>query len=230
MLQCVYERVALSSLVNKILIATDDSRIHDAARSFGAEAMMTRPDHSTGTERVAEAAAAQTAEIVVNVQGDEPLIDPAAIDSAILPLLAGDPAPMSTLMKRICDPRDLFDPNVVKVVTDGTGNAIYFSRSLIPFPRDAAAAGNSAGAIPDALPKGIHHFRHIGLYVYRREFLLDYSRLPVGPLERSEKLEQLRALENGFKIRVVETEYDAIGVDTPDDLERVREQVGAGEV
>ena len=222
MLECVYERVARATLVDRVIVATDDERIEEAARGFGAEAIMTSPDHATGTERVAEAAAREDAEIVVNVQGDEPLIDPAAIDLAIAPLLVGDSAPMSTLQKRITDARDLCDPNVVKVVTGRDGHAIYFSRSLIPFPRDAAGAG----AKIEGLPEGVAHFRHIGIYVYRRKFLLGYSRLPVGPLEQAEKLEQLRALENGYAIRVVETDYEAIGVDTPEDLERVRAMVG----
>lgn len=222
MLECVYERVARATLVDRVIVATDDSRIEEAARSFGAEAIMTSPDHSTGTERVAEAAAREDAEIVVNVQGDEPLIDPSAIDLAIAPLLVGDSAPMSTLQKRISDARDLWDPNVVKVVTGRDGHAIYFSRSLIPFPRDAAGSGVKIEALPD----GVAHFRHIGIYVYRRKFLLDYPRLPIGPLEQAEKLEQLRALENGYAIRVVETDYEAIGVDTPEDLERVRAMVG----
>ena len=222
MLECVYERVARATLVDRVIVATDDERIEEAARGFGAEAIMTSPDHATGTERVAEAAAREDAEIVVNVQGDEPLIDPSAIDLAIAPLLVGDSAPMSTLQKRITDARDLWDPNVVKVVTGRDGHAIYFSRSLIPFPRDAAGAG----AKIEGLPEGVAHFRHIGIYVYRRKFLLGYSRLPVGPLEQAEKLEQLRALENGYAIRVVETDYEAIGVDTPEDLERVRAMVG----
>ena len=207
MLECVHQRVAGARLVDRVIIATDDARILEEARRFGAEAEMTRADHSTGTDRVAEVAARNHAGIIVNVQGDEPLLDPAAIDLAITPLLDAAPAPMSTLKKQIADPRDLHDPNVVKVVTDLAGNAIYFSRSLIPFPRDGAPAT---------------HFKHIGLYVYQRSFLLGYSQLPVGPLERAEKLEQLRALENGHRIRVVETTYEAIGVDTPEDLERVR--------
>ncbi len=170
---------------------------------------MTRPGHASGTDRVAEVASAETADLIVNIQGDEPLIDPDAIDAAILPL-AGDPEiRMGTLKKRIEDPREIGDPNVVKVVTDRFGNAIYFSRSTIPYVR----GGDS--------PAPAAHYKHIGLYVYRRDFLLSYSDLPVGPLERAERLEQLRALENGFSIRVVETGYESLGVDTPEDLERV---------
>jgi 3-deoxy-manno-octulosonate cytidylyltransferase (CMP-KDO synthetase) len=170
---------------------------------------MTRSGHTSGTDRVAEVASAENAGIVVNIQGDEPLIDPAAIDAAILPLVHDPEVVMATLMKRIENPREIDDPNVVKVVTDRNGDAIYFSRSPIPFVRDSAAAAPPA-------PR----FKHIGLYVYRREFLLRYSELPVGPLELAERLEQLRAIENGFHIRVVETEYDSMGVDTPADLER----------
>ena len=209
MLQHVFERALLSKYLTCITIATDDERIAAEARHFGAPVRMTRPDHLSGTDRVAEAAAADNAELIVNIQGDEPLIDPAAIDAAVLPL-AGDPEiPMGTLKKLIEDPHELDDPNVVKVVTDACGNALYFSRSRIPFARDHAASAPPA-------------FKHIGLYVYRREFLLGYSDLPVGPLERTERLEQLRALENGYPIRVVETEYESIGVDTPADLEKVK--------
>jgi 3-deoxy-manno-octulosonate cytidylyltransferase (CMP-KDO synthetase) len=168
---------------------------------------MTRNDHLSGTDRVAEVASAfDDVDLVVNVQGDEPLIDPGAIDAAILPLLEESAIPMGTLKKRIEDSREISDPNVVKVVTDRFENAIYFSRSTIPH-------------------NGLAHYKHIGLYVYRRNFLLKYSELPIGPLERAERLEQLRALENGFKIRVVETDYESLGVDTPADLERVQELI-----
>jgi 3-deoxy-manno-octulosonate cytidylyltransferase (CMP-KDO synthetase) len=168
---------------------------------------MTREDHISGTDRVAEVASQSTAEIIVNIQGDEPLIDPEAIDAAVLPLVHEPAISMSTLKKEIEDPREIFDPNVVKVVTDRFQNAIYFSRAPIPFDREKNTQKT--------------YFKHIGLYVYRKKFLLGYSDLPVGPLEEVERLEQLRALENGFKIRVVETEYESFGVDTPEDLERV---------
>jgi len=211
MLQHVYERVSLARYLTSVIIATDDQRIYDEARRFGALVRMTRADHLSGTDRVAEVASAdETAELIVNVQGDEPLIDPAAIDATVLPLVEEPAIPMGTLKKRIEDPREIDDPNVVKVVTDRFENAIYFSRSTIPYPRD-----KTTGKKQEA------HFKHIGLYVYRRDFLLRYPGLPVGPLEKTERLEQLRALENGHKIRVVETEYESIGVDTPEDLERV---------
>jgi 3-deoxy-manno-octulosonate cytidylyltransferase (CMP-KDO synthetase) len=208
MLQRVYERASLARYLTATLIATDDARVYDAARSFGARVVMTRADHVSGTDRVAEAASAEIAELVVNIQGDEPLIDPAAIDAAILPLAHDPGIVMGTLKKAIEDPREIADPNVVKVVTDRNGDAIYFSRCPIPYQRDQARPGT--------------HFKHIGLYVYRRDFLLGYSALPVGPLEQAERLEQLRAIENGYRIRVVETEFESLGVDTPEDLERVR--------
>jgi len=207
MLQHVYERASRARYLSNTIIATDDQRVCEVARSFGAQARMTRSDHPSGTDRVAEVAAAEDAAIVVNIQGDEPLIDPHAIDLAILPLIEDPGVVMSTLKKRIEDPREIADPNVVKVVTNRSGDAIYFSRWPIPFERDR---GGRAAC-----------FKHIGLYVYRREFLLNYSALPAGPLEISERLEQLRALENGYSIRVVETDYDSVGVDTPQDLERV---------
>ncbi len=207
MLQRVYERASLARYLTATIIATDDQRICEAARGFGARVVMTRADHVSGTDRVAEAASAENAELVVNIQGDEPLIDPAAIDAAILPLAHDPEIVMGTLKKAIEDPREITDPNVVKVVTDRNGDAIYFSRCPIPYQRDQAGSGT--------------HFKHIGLYVYRRDFLLGYPALPVGPLEQAERLEQLRALENGYRIRVVETEYESLGVDTPEDLERV---------
>jgi 3-deoxy-manno-octulosonate cytidylyltransferase (CMP-KDO synthetase) len=207
MLQRVYERASLARYLTATIIATDDDRVYEAARAFGARVVMTRPDHVSGTDRVAEAASAENAELVVNIQGDEPLIDPAAIDAAILPLAHDPGIVMGTLKKAIEDPREITDPNVVKVVTDRHGDAIYFSRCPVPYQRDQARPGT--------------HFKHIGLYVYRRDFLLGYSALPVGPLERAERLEQLRAIENGYRIRVVETECESLGVDTPEDLERV---------
>ena len=208
MLEHVYERVSQARYLSRVVIATDDQRIYDEARRFRASVRMTREDHLSGTDRVAEVASAEEAEFIVNVQGDEPLIDPLAIDAAILPLLDEPDIPMGTLKKRIENPREISDPNVVKVVTDLNGRAIYFSRSTLPFPRRD-------------VNEPVVHYKHIGLYVYQRDFLLGYSDLPVGPLEKAERLEQLRALENGYKIHVEETEYESLGVDTPDDLERV---------
>jgi 3-deoxy-D-manno-octulosonate cytidylyltransferase len=205
MLQHVWERAARARTLSRLAIATDDDRIFREARRFGAEVCMTRGDHPSGSDRVAEVAAGGRAEVIVNIQGDEPLIDPEAVDAAVRGLLEVEAAPMGTLKKRIEDPAELSNPNVVKVVTDLEGNAIYFSRSAIPYVRGGVAV----------------HYKHVGLYVYRREFLLGYSSLTRGPLEEAEKLEQLRALENGYKIRVVETGYESLGVDTPEDLRRV---------
>jgi len=212
MLQHVYERASMARYLTSTIIATDDQRVFDAARAFGAPVRMTRPDHLSGTDRVAEIASAENAAIIVNIQGDEPLIDPAAIDAAILPVAHDSAVVMSTLKKRIEDTREIGDPNVVKVVANHAGDAIYFSRSAIPYCRDRGS---------DPLTRAAAYFKHIGLYVYQRDFLLNYSLLPVGPLEQAERLEQLRALENGYSIRVVETEYESFGVDTPEDLERV---------
>jgi 3-deoxy-manno-octulosonate cytidylyltransferase (CMP-KDO synthetase) len=216
MLQHVYERCAQARYLSSTTIATDDDRVYSVAKGFGARVRMTRADHPSGTDRVAEVASAEAAEIVVNIQGDEPLIDPAAIDAAILPLVHDPEIVMGTLKKRIEDEREIADPNVVKVVTDRRGDAIYFSRCPIPYERKTPA-GPKAGPEMPVRP----YFKHVGLYVYRRDFLLQYSALPMGPLEQAERLEQLRALENGYRIRVVETEYESLGVDTPEDLERV---------
>lgn len=206
MLQHVWERACRSSLLSSVVIATDDDRIADSARAFSAAVCMTRSDHVSGTDRVAEAASHSPADIVVNIQGDEPLIDPAAIDAAILTVLDDPACQMGTLKKRITRQAEIDNPNVVKVVTSHSGHALYFSRSPIPYPR---------GESPD-------YWKHIGLYVYRRALLLGYSALKPGPLEDAEKLEQLRALENGIAIRVAETEYETIGVDTPEDLAHVQ--------
>lgn len=213
MLQHVWERASMARYLTNTIIATDDQRVFEAARGFGAQVRMTRADHLSGTDRVAEVASAGTAEIIVNIQGDEPLIDPSAIDAALLPMLDEPDCVMSTLKKRIENPREIGDPNVVKVVTDRKGNAIYFSRSTIPYVRDSGDAGV--------------WYKHIGLYVYRRDFLLAYSELPVGPLEQAERLEQLRAIENGYSIQVTETEYESVGVDTREDLQRVSELFAA---
>jgi len=213
MLQHVWERASQTRYLTDLVIATDDDRIRRAAEGFGAKVILTRDDHASGTDRVAEAASASTATVIVNIQGDEPMIDPFAIDAAILGMLHDENVPMGTLKKRIERADEITNPGVVKVVTDHQGNALYFSRSPIPFRRDHAQEDSDAEATA--------YFKHIGLYVYRRDFLLAYPDLPVGPLEQAERLEQLRALENGFRIRVVETEYESLGVDTPEDWRMV---------
>jgi 3-deoxy-manno-octulosonate cytidylyltransferase (CMP-KDO synthetase) len=208
----VYEQTKKARLVSDVVVAADDVRILDALRPLGIKAVLTRNDHLSGTDRIAEVAAGSDAEIIVNVQGDEPLIDPETIDAAIRPLLDDPGVPMSTVRRRITQIERINNTNVVKVVCDNRGRALYFSRCQIPFIRDVA----------DRLGDKQWHWQHIGLYVYRREFLLAYARMPQSSLEKLEKLEQLRALENGFPIAVVETKYDSLGVDTPEDLEKVR--------
>ena len=210
MVQHVYVRAQQSQYLSQVLVATDDDRIADAVRAFGGRVRMTSAEHASGTDRLAEVAFSEPAELYVNIQGDEPLIDPAAIDAAILSVLHDDEISMGTLKKQILDPSDILNTNVVKVVTNLLGDAIYFSRCPIPYERD----GRSAVPI---------YFKHIGLYVYRGDLLKRYPDLPVGPLEEAERLEQLRALENGFRIRVTETDYESLGVDTPEDLERVNQ-------
>jgi 3-deoxy-manno-octulosonate cytidylyltransferase (CMP-KDO synthetase) len=234
MLQHVWERASQTRYLTDLVIATDDDRIRSAAEDFGAKVILTRADHASGTDRVAEAASASNATIIVNIQGDEPMIDPFAIDAAVLGMLHDENIPMGTLKKRIERTHEITDPGVVKVVTDEIGNALYFSRSPIPYHRDAPIQPRPSGrgySQPDqsrdqrerASDLDSTYFKHIGLYVYRREFLLAYPDLPVGPLEQAERLEQLRALENGFRIRVVETEYESLGVDTPADWQLVSE-------
>jgi 3-deoxy-manno-octulosonate cytidylyltransferase (CMP-KDO synthetase) len=206
-IQHVWERASKSRLCRRVIIATDDERIAAAARRFGAEVAMTRPDHPSGTDRVAEVAARLEANLIVNVQGDEPLVDPAAIDAAVEPLAADPAIPMGTLAAPCEEVADLANPNIVKVVMDRAGFALYFSRLPIPFVREGRAETTK--------------YRHIGLYVYRREFLLALAKLPPTPLEQAEKLEQLRVLEHGHKIRVVIVDKASPGVDTVEDLRKL---------
>ena len=209
MVQLVCEQAAKAELVSRVLVATDDERIRSAVVGFGGEVVMTRSDHPSGTDRLAEIAESIQADLVVNVQGDEPLIDPLMIDQAIRPLLDDESIAMGTLMSRLEQEEDYLNPNVVKVVTDNQGFALYFSRSPIPHHRDVQFAPGSA-------------FKHIGLYVYRRDFLLAYPELKETRLEQLEKLEQLRVLEHGYRIYVSETELESIGVDVPEDLAKVQ--------
>jgi 3-deoxy-manno-octulosonate cytidylyltransferase (CMP-KDO synthetase) len=209
MIQRVYERAKSARRVHRVIVATDDDRIVKTVTSFGGEARMTRPDHRTGTERVAEVAAHVEGEVFVNVQGDEPLLDPAAVDTAVAALLEEPQAAVATVATPIKVPGDIMDPNVVKVVLDFDDNALYFSRAPIPWVRDT---GNAIQ---------VRHLKHLGLYVFQRVALLEYPTLPQGELERIEQLEQLRWLENGSKIRVAEVEHDAISVDVPEDVARV---------
>lgn len=199
----VLERASLAEKPAKVIVATDDRRIYDAVQKDGGEAIMTRADHPTGTDRLAEVAAAYPAiDLIVNVQGDEPLIEPSVIDELIAPFETDENLPMATVMTRMDDAAEQLNPNNVKVIVDKLGYALYFSRSLVPYPR--------ASVVPV--------YKHIGIYAYRRDFLLHYARLAPTSLEKAESLEQLRALENGYGIRVLETRCRFVGVDTPEDL------------
>jgi 3-deoxy-manno-octulosonate cytidylyltransferase (CMP-KDO synthetase) len=209
MIQRVFERVKLAKIGERVIVATDDVRICQAVEAFGGEARMTRTDHRTGTERVAEIAAHVEGDVFVNVQGDEPLLDPAAIDTAVNALLEEPTAAVATVATAIKKPADIMDPNVVKTVLDFDGYALYFSRAPIPWVRDT---GNHLV---------VRHLKHLGIYVFQRDALLDYPTFPQGELERIEQLEQLRWMENGIRIRVAEVEHDAISVDVPEDVARV---------
>jgi 3-deoxy-manno-octulosonate cytidylyltransferase (CMP-KDO synthetase) len=209
MIQRVYERAKLAARAQRVIVATDDERILKAVENFGGDARMTRPDHRTGTERVAEVAAHEKGDVFVNVQGDEPLLDPAAVDTAIDALLEEPAASIATVATPIKTPADIMDPNVVKTVLDFDNNGLYFSRAPIPWVRDTASKIQ------------VRHLKHLGLYVFQRDALLEYPTLPQGELERIEQLEQLRWLENGWKIRVAEVEHDAVSVDVPEDVARV---------
>ena len=207
MIEHVYRRAAAAASVARVIVATDDRRIAEAVERFGGDARLTSPSHESGTDRLAEVARALDCDLIVNVQGDEPLLAPETIDAAVAPF-ADATLEMSTLRRRITIPADLQNPNVTKVVVDRDGFAMYFSRAPIPFTR----AGQP----------GVAAWAHIGLYVYRRATLLRLAALPPTALERAEALEQLRALEYGIRIRTVETAHETIGVDTREDLERVR--------
>jgi len=212
MIRHVYERACRTTSLEELLVATDDQRIYDAVHSFGGEAVMTSAYHPTGTDRIAEVAERlSAADIIVNIQGDEPLIEPEAIDQVVTGLQNDPDAAMCSVMTPLADAATAMDPNIVKVVCDLRGYAMYFSRAPIP--------GLPAGTTPRVVPWK----RHVGLYVYRRDFLLAFTRLRPSPLELLERLEQLRALENGYRIKMIERDHDfSFGVDTPEDLQRVK--------
>jgi 3-deoxy-manno-octulosonate cytidylyltransferase (CMP-KDO synthetase) len=215
MIEHVYRRASEARGVGRVLVATDDERIARAVAAFGGEAVMTRASHATGTDRLAEVASRLTCDVVINVQGDEPLVAPQMIEQALAPFAEDSELQMTSLRTAIRDLDDLVDPNVVKVVVDRNDFALYFSRAPIPWVRD-----RKPGA-PEA-------WRHIGLYGYRRAFLLRLAALPPTRLEELERLEQLRALEHGVRIKVMPTLFDAVGVDTPADLARVESLIAAG--
>lgn len=206
MIEWVYKRAKLASL-DEVIVATDDERILKEVESFGGKAILTDKKHTNGTSRIAEIAEKLTEyEVIINIQGDEPLIKPEMIDSLINSFKEDKTIDMSTLKHRLDTQEEIENPNYVKVVTDKKGYALYFSRSVIPYPREF----------------NIHHYyKHIGIYGYKRDFVIKYAKMEITPLEKSESLEQLRALENGYKIKVIETPYKILGVDTQEELDKV---------
>lgn len=206
----VMEAAEKSNLIEEVYVATDDLRIKNAVEAAGGQAIMTSKEHKTGTDRIAEAAESIDAELIVNVQGDEPLIKAETIAEALLPFKDNPELRMSTLRRKL-NPKDAENPNIVKVVVDKDDYALYFSRSKIPYYRDQANGGT--------------YYQHIGLYVYRKDFLLKYSKMDSTPLERAESLEQLRVLGNGYKIKVIETEAKLIGVDRKEDIALVEKEL-----
>ena len=213
MIEHVWTRCRLSRRLNDVWIACDDQRILKAAEGFGAQAVMTSPDHDSGTDRIAEAAAGLKADIIINIQGDEPLIHPGTIDDLAAALMNDSSILMATVIKAIASSEELTNPHVVKVVIDQENNALYFSRSVIPFNRDNQGF--------DA----IRYYKHLGIYGYRKDFLMRFSRMPKSRLEKAERLEQLRALEAGVKIKTVLTTMETVGVDTPEDMARVEKLI-----
>jgi 3-deoxy-manno-octulosonate cytidylyltransferase (CMP-KDO synthetase) len=216
MIQHVWERAKQARLLDDVIIACDHELVASVARGFGAKVVFTSKSHDCGTDRISEVVNPLDVRIVINIQGDEPLIQPSVIDSVASALLDNKDINMATLMKRITDQELIDDPNVVKVVVDKNNFALYFSRAAIPH-----LAVNSEVEQPV-------YFKHIGLYGYTKDFLFTYKNLPVSNLEKTEKLEQLRVLEEGFRIKVIETNFDTVGVDTPEDLEKVKEFLRKG--
>jgi len=214
MIRHVVERVDLAEDIDEVLVATDDERIADEVRSFGGRAVLTSPEHPSGTDRIAEVAAGMDFEVAVNVQGDEPLVRPSMIADLVAPFHTLPDLEMATLATRLREPADFRDPSKVKVVRDLDGYALYFSRAPVPFDRDAVLSGREE---PSTLV-----LKHIGMYAFTRDYLLEFAETEPTPLEKIERLEQLRALETGHRIWVALTPHDTVGVDTMDDLERVR--------
>lgn len=217
LIQRVYEQAAKAERLDKVVVATEDTRILEVVEGFGGDAMLTSPECATGTDRVAEVARAYECDLVLNIQGDEPLMRPEMIDQLVEGMQADPPCVMGTLARKLESAANLDNPNVVKVALAQNGTALYFSRSRVPFVRDAKTGD------PSEWLKLAKFYKHLGIYAFRREFLLDFVQLPQGELEKTEKLEQLRALENGFSIKVWITPYDSIGVDRPEDVGLVEE-------
>jgi 3-deoxy-manno-octulosonate cytidylyltransferase (CMP-KDO synthetase) len=218
MLQHVWERAKQSRMLDDLIIATDSEIIFKCATDFGAKVIMTSKEHVCGTDRITEVVNPLDVKIVINIQADEPLIHPMMIDSVARALLEDKMMNMATLMKKIDDVLELLDPNVVKVVVDKNNFALYFSRAPIPY------------LAPNAEIEQVTYYKHIGLYGYTKDFLFTYKNLPVSNLERTEKLEQLRVLTEGFKIKMIQTTFETIGVDTPEDLQKVLWQLKKGQI
>lgn len=214
LIQYVYEEALKSNTLEDLVVATDDERVLKAVEDFGGRAVMTAKEHKSGTDRLTEVVNPIDTRVVVNIQADEPLICFSLIDELVNCLLQDPQIPMATVIRKIKDMHDLIDPNVVKAVKDKNNFALYFSRSTIPHLRSSLAASQT-----------LSFYKHLGLYAYSKEFLFTFTNLPVGELERSEKLEQLRALEHGYRIKLIETGLDTIGVDTPEDLEKVKQKM-----
>jgi len=214
MIQWVYEKASAAVRIHSVIVATDDTRIVEAVREFGGRVVMTDPALPSGTDRVAAAAAQAEADVIINLQGDEPLIDPSLID-ALVEVFMNPEVQIATPVKRIRNTQELADPNLVRVARDKNGFALYFTRSVIPYIRDKKSH-------EDWLKQHIF-FRHVGIYAYRSAFLQLLTSLPESSLEKAERLEQLRVLENGYKILTIETEYESLSVDTPEDLEKINE-------
>jgi len=224
MLLWVYERASLISLADEVIVATDDLRVFDAVKDFGGKVLMTSKDHQSGSDRIAEASLSLDCDIVVNVQGDEPTLDPNSVDLCLKELLQDPALEVATLRSRIREARELFDPNTVKVVCSLDDYALYFSRSPIPFYRDLQEDWE-AGTVTDeqlmACP--VPFYKHIGVYVFRKDFLIRYSQMVPTPLQQAEKLEQLRLLESGYMLKTFETEAVMKNVDSPEDVQDVEE-------
>jgi 3-deoxy-manno-octulosonate cytidylyltransferase (CMP-KDO synthetase) len=217
MIQLVYENAAKARVLDRVIVATDDRRIEGAVRGFGGEVMMTSKRHKSGTDRLAEVARKLTAQWLVNVQGDLPFIKAETISRAVRPMLRHRSIPMATVCSPIYDEQEWRNPNIVKVVKDGNGFAIYFSRALIPYPRNVISRASTGRG-----NKKVWGYRHLGLYVYRRDFLLEFARLRPTVLEQTESLEQLRALYYGYRIFVADVDDRSVEVDTPADLTRAQ--------
>lgn len=223
MLQHVWERVKKAHEVDEVIVACDKEKVMKAAEAFGAKCMFTSPEHASGTDRLSEVAGSVEADVYINVQADEPMINPLMIDQLAQVFEYEKNIMMATLIKRIDKKEEITDPNVVKVVVDRKGFALYFSRSPIPYMRKDPDGSAPGGDIPVG-----GYYKHIGLYSYTKDFLFTYRNLPRSVLEMDEKLEQLRVLEHGYKIKTIETRSETIGVDTQEDLDRVREIFASG--